>query len=117
MRRLLKHMASCTLFGLYLLFLFVVTFYVPTRWDYTVQAEFRELPPDDKGLEQWLLEQPGVDGGSVHRDGKRVVATWGNNRVYVWHPSTLNLRDEFEEFGYKEVVSYDEHKNCRDRGD
>ena len=111
-RDLLKQLAAI---GIYLLTLFMLTLYIPTRWDYVVRAEFREVPLADKELEQWLLEQPGVDMASIHRDGKQVVVTWGNNRVYAWNPSTVNLWDEFERFGYKGVVTYEERKDYRDR--
>jgi hypothetical protein len=83
--------------------------------DYVVEAEFQELPPDDKELEQWLLKQPGVYIGFVQRDGNRVVAVWGNTRTFYWNSVTPNLRDEFERFGYNKLVSYQESKSYRDK--
>jgi hypothetical protein len=82
---------------------------------YVVEAEFQELPPDDKALEQWLLDQPDVYGGSVWRDGKRVQAVWGNSRTSYRDGVTPSLREEFERFGYKRLVGYQESKGYRDK--
>jgi hypothetical protein len=87
--------------------------YIPM--DYVVEAEFQELPPDDKELEEWLFAQPGVYIGFVERDNRRIVAVWGNCRTSYYDPVTPNLRDEFEKFGYKGIISYREQKDYRDK--
>ena len=83
--------------------------------EYAVEAEFRELPPDDKELEQWLLGQPGVYIGFVQRDANRVVAFWCNGDTYYWDPVTPDLREIHEKLGYKQLVSYREWKDFRDK--
>src|SRR5262245_25468550 len=39
---------------------FAAMWIYPVPMNYFVLAEFRELPADDKKLEEWLLSQPGV---------------------------------------------------------
>lgn len=34
--------------------------YLPVSFGYCVEAEFESLPPDDRALESWMQEQPGV---------------------------------------------------------
>lgn len=83
--------------------------------DYVVGAEFRELPADDKELQQWLLSQPDVYIGFVQREGNKLTAVWGHARNGFRDPVTPNLRQQFEKFGYKELTTYHEEKCFRDK--
>jgi len=78
--------------------------------DYVVRAEFDELPPNDKELEQWLLGQPGVSFGRVQREDKTITAVWGYDGTSYRDPVTPILREQFESFGYKGLLNYEEEK-------
>jgi len=83
--------------------------------NYVVQAEFEELPASDKELEKWLLSQPHVYIGSVHRQKGTVVLIWGNLKTRYWDPITPDVRPRFERFGYKGLTNYREKKDYRDK--
>jgi hypothetical protein len=83
--------------------------------DFGVVAEFRELPPTDDELKQWLVKQPGVYIGLVQRHGNTVSLIWGHTHRRLSDPITPAVRDEFERFGCKGLVSYAEEKDYRDK--
>jgi hypothetical protein len=83
--------------------------------DYVVRAEFQELPPGDDELKHWLLEQPGVCGCFVQREGRKVTVVWGHSETHIWNAVTPNLREHFEQFGYKGLTAYEEEKSYRDK--
>lgn len=83
--------------------------------DYTVVAEFRELPLTDGNLKQWLRSQPGVYISFVERTGNSVSLLWGHAKTSFRDPVTPNIREEFERLGYKGAVNYKESKHRHDR--
>jgi hypothetical protein len=83
--------------------------------DYFVRAEFEDLPDSDVALEKWLFDQPGVYIGVIHREGNALSLSWGNSRTHYWNSVTPNVRAEFERFGYKGVIWYEERKQYRDK--
>jgi hypothetical protein len=99
--------------GCYSLPFVMVLYYMPM--DYVVEAEFEELPPDDEALQKWLLGQSGVYIGGIERRRNRIVAVWGNTKTFYWNAVTPNLRDQFENFGYKKPLLYKEKKSYRDK--
>jgi hypothetical protein len=96
-----------------LLFLAELVFAPPM--DYIVRAEFEELPDSDAALEKWLFNQPGVYIGFVHREGNTLSLVWGNSRTHYWNSVTPNVQAEFERFGYKGLIRYQERKEYRDK--
>lgn len=116
-RRLLLMILGCIVgvssLGVALLLLAEFVVHIPM--DYVVRAEFQELPASDQELEEWLLQQPGVYIGFVHREGSKVVLVWGHTQTHFWNPVTPNVQVEFERFGYRGLMDYREEKGYRDR--
>lgn len=79
---------------------------VRASFSYGVRAEFREVPPEDKELEQWLASQPGVVRVGVGRDGKVIQVVWIMVQNLRGSPSAPDIRSEFERLGYRGLVDY-----------
>ncbi|MBI2804691.1 MAG: hypothetical protein HYX68_06865 [Planctomycetes bacterium] len=95
--------------------LIVATAFTQPPMDYSVSAEFRELPADDKELKRWLHEQHGVYICLVSRTGKRIQIVWGHSQTRFSDPVTPDLRKEFDRLGYHGLIAYEEDKSHRDR--
>lgn len=76
---------------------------------YGIRAEFRRLPADDAALIAWMKEQPGVINCHVNRDSDTTIVVYWNMSQNMAGPPTPELRDVFDTFGYKRLVSYDPH--------
>ena len=76
---------------------------------YGIRAEFRSLPADDAALIAWMKEQPGVINCYVNRDSDTIIVVYWNMSQNVAGPPTPELRDVFDTFGYKRLVSFDPH--------
>jgi hypothetical protein len=76
---------------------------------YAVRAEFTQLPADDKALESWLAAQPGVVKVTTNRDPGAIRVYWVMVQDVWKNPPVPDLRQVFEEFGYRELTDYDPH--------
>jgi hypothetical protein len=103
--RLLKYTIYITLILLVLgLPCWIYLHQVKISFLYEAKAEFIELPTDDKALEEWLLAQPGVVKASSQRENKAIRIYWIMNQNSLGNPPTPDLRAEFDQLGYRELV-------------
>jgi hypothetical protein len=119
-RRLTLHLlaiigVACVPLGLCCAVVFVPGFGLPRGTEYHVRARFKELPPTDQLLEQWLLKQPGITDGFSSRKGNSIDLFWVNVDTHPLNPVTPNIRAEFERFGYKGLQEYKAEKGYVDK--
>jgi hypothetical protein len=74
---------------------------------YGVRAEFEEFPVDDKPLVEWLASQKGVVKAVSSRETGAIRVYWIMTQRFQSESPVPDLRQEFERFGYRRLISYD----------
>ncbi|MFO0805732.1 MAG: hypothetical protein U0791_21730 [Gemmataceae bacterium] len=88
--------------------------YLPVSFGYCVEAEFESLPPDDRALESWMNEQPGVLPKMMCRGGPENKSL----RIMFIHARRIrerpvNLDEACARLGYVPKDRFrDNHENC-----
>jgi hypothetical protein len=90
---------------------------IPATLIYSVEAEFAEMPADDKALEEWLRTQPGVAKAIVgQREGEpRVLVVWLIMVRDGWgRPPFPDLEAKCDELGYRGRAGRFRDSTCRE---
>lgn len=82
---------------------------IPASRGYSISAEFAELPANDRELEQWLRNQPGVvkHTAQVTRDGHVVFISWIMTQNVGGNPRTPDVRTAWQRMGYSTPTTVD----------
>ena len=82
---------------------------IPASQGYSVRAAFAKLPANDRELEQWLRNQPGVVSHTAHvlRDGQVVRVSWIMTQDLAGKPHTPDLLPAWQRMGYSNPATVD----------
>jgi hypothetical protein len=80
---------------------------IPVSVGFSVRAEFKEFPKNDRGLEEWLAAQPGVVKVATARDVGAIRIYWIMSRKIYEGPPIPDPRTEFDRIGYRGLIKYD----------
>ena len=82
---------------------------IPASRGYSVRAEFADLPTNDRAIEQWLCNQPGVVAhtAKVLREGRVLYVIWIMTQNVGGNPQTPDLRAAWKRMGYLNPKSVD----------
>lgn len=75
---------------------------------HVVRAEFDRLPANDKELEEWLRNQPGVIKVLIdRRDGQALIVCWIRVHKINENPPNPDLEQAWKQFGYENPKNID----------
>lgn len=76
---------------------------------YELCAEFAEVPADDRALEEWLRNEPGVSNQSsyVNREQNAIRISWEMSRDTMGYPPRPDFIKNFGRLGYHGLKQYE----------
>ena len=93
--------------------LFIFVRRLPFSQFYSLVAHYARMPIDDKPLEDWIKEQPGIVARTVHigRKGDELRAIFIISQSMFGSPPTPNLESACERLGYGPVCNWQEEES------
>jgi len=90
--------------------LFILVRRFPVSQFYSMVAHYARMPIDDKPLENWIREQPGIVARTVHivRKGDELRAIFIMSQSMLGSPPTPNLESTCERLGYGPFCNWQE---------
>jgi hypothetical protein len=73
---------------------------------YGTRAEYAVMPGDDKELEKWMMEQPGMAKVFVFREGKELVIHFIMSQNLNREPPIPDIKAKCESLGYKGLITF-----------